>query len=172
MLNRYIKFLIVLIGIFIITGCNNDNVTSSIDMEKYNTTDLQMISCVRKTETANNEKVDISFKVYYDEENDDKFLKILNSKEVVTSSDDNLLDEYERSYKNIYSLYDNIDYYDYSIKRKDNTVTVVSYINYGKINMTELMKIEGEEDNVKVTNGKIRLADWKSFAKKYGTSCK
>ena len=33
------------------------------------------------------------------------------------------------------------------------------------------MEIEGEEDNVKVTNGKIKLTDWKTFAKKFGATC-
>ena len=37
--------------------------------------------------------------------------------------------------------------------------------------MDKLMKIEGSEDNVKVTDGKIKLNDWKSFAKKYWTEC-
>ena len=33
------------------------------------------------------------------------------------------------------------------------------------------MKIEGTEDNVKVVDGKIKLDDWKEFARKYGTEC-
>lgn len=37
--------------------------------------------------------------------------------------------------------------------------------------MDQLLDIEGKEDNVEVTDGKIKLKDWKSFAKKYGTVC-
>ena len=37
--------------------------------------------------------------------------------------------------------------------------------------MKKIRKLEGEEDNVKLTDGKIKIDDWKKFAKKYGTTC-
>ena len=64
-----------------------------------------------------------------------------------------------------------LDYYDHEIKEGSNSITSITYINYGKINMDRLMDIEGTEDNVKVTDGKVKLDDWISFAKKYGTQC-
>ena len=43
-------------------------------------------------------------------------------------------------------------------------------INYAKIDIKKLLEIEGEEDNV-VKDGKVKLADWLSFAEKYGVTC-
>ena len=71
----------------------------------------------------------------------------------------------------MYSAYDNLEYYDNTVTRDNDSVKSVTYINYGKVDMDKLMDIEGTEDNVEVTDGKIKIEDWKSFAKKYGTVC-
>ena len=79
--------------------------------------------------------------------------------------------KYEEAYKSIYKAYENIDYYDNEVLRADNKVTSTTVIYYGKVDMNKILEIEGEEDNVKVENGKIKLSDWKKFAKEYGTKC-
>lgn len=143
-------------------------IASSIDSSNYDTTDFDYITCSRDTETQQGEEMTIKYEVYYDKS---KNLQVLKSYEKVESSDDSILSQYKKAYQTIYSSYENLDYYDNEITTTTNSVTSITYINYGKIDIDQLMEIEGSEDNVTVTDGKIKLADWKSFAKKYGTVC-
>lgn len=158
------KGLFLFISILVLVGCSNSN-----ELEKnYNTRGYEHISCKRDAEDSNEgTTVDIRYDIYYKGE----YLKILKSEEKITSSNQEILDNYEKAYKNVYSAYDNLEYYDNTVTRDSNLVKSVTYINYGKIDMDQLLDIEGKEDNVEVTDGKIKLEDWKSFAKKYGTVC-
>lgn len=172
MMNNKI-FLGLLIILFLVTGCGTttnqgDIKAFSIDEKKYDTSNFNYITCTRDTETEDDSEVEIKYELYYDDEN---YLEVLKSYEKVTSSNSDILKQYQDAYKNIYSVYDGLDYYDHEIKEGSNSITSITYINYGKINMDRLMDIEGTEDNVKVTDGKVKLDDWISFAKKYGTQC-
>lgn len=158
----------------LVTGCSNDDKRSSIksnniDQSKYKTTGYKYVKCNRATETNNGETVTVKYEVFYD---NDKNVQVLKSYEKVESDDSSILTQYQNAYKNIYAAYDGLDYYDNTITNDSKSVTSITYINYGKINIDKLMDIEGSEDNVTVTNGKIKLSDWKNFAKKYGTVCK
>ena len=166
------KIFLFFILLMTLTGCktNQDDEFEFISFDKnlYNTKGLDTITCRRDTTTEDGSTVDIQYKVYYGEE---KNVEILTSYEKVTSSSSEVLDQYQEAYDSIYSVYDDLKYYDHETKRDKNSVTSVTYINYGKIDMDKLMKIEGTEDNVKVIDGKIKLDDWKEFARKYGTEC-
>lgn len=157
------KIIFVIISILLLVGCSSNELE-----EKYNTNGLKHISCKRDAkDDTEDTTVDIHYDIYYKGE----YLKILKSEEKITSSSEELLNNYESAYKKVFSAYDNLEYYDNTVTRSGNSVTSVTYINYGKVDMDKLLDIEGEEDNVKVTDGKIKLEDWKSFAKKYGTVC-
>lgn len=171
---RIIKISLLFILLIISCGCNqiderSEIVAEGIDSSLYDTDDFSYITCSRDTETTQGEEITIKYEVYYD---DNKNLQVLKSYEKVESSDSSILSQYKNAYKTIYSSYDDLKYYDNEITTTDDSVTSITYINYGKIDMEKLMNIEGSEDNVEVTDGKIKLADWKSFAKKYGTVCK
>lgn len=163
------KLLIIALSIFILTGCSSKEKESSSEITTYNTNGFSKITCVRNAVVEDNDtEVSINYEIYYDE---DEYIQILNSKEEITSTNKELLDQYETAYKNIYKAYEEIKYYENEIVREDNKLTSTTSINYGKVDMEKIMEIEGEEDNVTVENGKIKLSDWKSFAKKYGTTC-
>lgn len=157
------KILFLIISVLMLVGCSDNELE-----KKYNTKGLSHISCKREAEDSNEDTtIDIHYDIYYK----GKYLKILKSEEKITSSNKEVLDNYEKAYKNVFSAYDNLEYYDNTVTRDSNSVKSVTYINYGKVDMDKLFDIEGEEDNVEVTDGKIKLDDWKSFAKKYGTVC-
>lgn len=166
------KLVILLIGFGLcLTGCGKNQGSiqaTSIDMNKYDTKGFNYITCKRDTSTEDDSKVDIQYEIYYNEKKD---IEVLKSREEVTSSDQKILEKYKNAYESIYSVYDDLEYYDHEIIEEEGKVISITYINYGKVSMDRLMKIEGYEDNVKVTDGKIKLDDWKSFAKKYGTQC-
>ncbi|MCI8347562.1 MAG: DUF1307 domain-containing protein [Bacilli bacterium] len=166
------KWIILLIGITLFfTGCDKEQggiQATSIDTSKYDTKEFSYITCKRDTSTEDNSKVDIQYEIYYNEKDD---IEVLKSREEVTSSNQKVLEKYKNAYESIYSVYNDLEYYDHEIIEEEGKIISVTYINYGKVSMDRLMEIEGYEDNVKVTNGKIKLEDWKSFAKKYGTQC-
>lgn len=165
---KKIKTIFVFIGcILILSGCSDTKSTKKIS---YDTSGLNHTTCTRDAYTTDdNTNVDINYDLYYD---DDDYLQILNSTEKITSSDKEVLDKYEEAYKKIYKVYDDVEYYDNLVIRKDDSVTSTTTINYGKIDMDKILEIEGTENNVKVVDGKIKISDWKNFAKKYGTICK
>lgn len=164
------NILILVILCFIITGCSNTTNNSTSMNELEDLSNLNHVSCKRDAyTTVEDTNVDIKIDLYYD---DEEYLKVFKSVETITSTDDTTLTEYEDAYKKIYKQYEDIKYYDNSIKRNKNSVISKTTINYGKVDMDKVLEIEGEEDNVKVVDGKIKLSDWKKFAKKYGTTCK
>lgn len=162
------KFILIIICLLLLTGCNSKK--EQIDSDnKYDTTGLNHSTCTRDATTDDSDTtVEINYDLYSD---DAGYLQILKSEEIITSTNTNLLDQYEEAYTNIYQAYEEIKYYDNEILRTDNKVVSRTTIHYGKVDMDKILDIEGEEDNVKVENGKIKLSDWKSFAKKYGTTC-
>ncbi len=171
--NKLLSVLIILFILISITGCSNNknedfDFVDGIDTSKYKTTGLKSINCSTDTDTSDGVDIDIKMKVYYDK---DGYLSILTRNESVTSADKNVIKEYADAYKKLYSSYENLDYYDNVIKQTGDNVTSITYINYSKINMEELLKIENIEDYLTITNGKIKLSDWKEFAEKYGTKC-
>ncbi len=158
-----IKLVLVISCILLLSGCNNNEIEKN-----YNTSGMKHISCKRDaTESDKNTKVSINYDLYYKGD----YLKVLKSVEEVVSSNEDLLNSYEKAYKKVFSAYDNLEYYYNDVSRDEDSVRSVTYINYGKIDMDKLMDIEGSDNNVTVTNGKIKLSDWKEFAKKYGTVC-
>ena len=171
---KRIKMILLPLFLLIVCGCSSVDERSSIvadniDQSKYETSKFSYTTCTRDTTTTNGEDVTIKYEAYYDK---NKYLQVLKTYEKVISSDSSILKQYKNAYSTIYSAYKNLDYYDNEIHTNNNSVTSITYINYGKIDMDKLMDIEGTTDNVKVTNGKIKLSDWKNFARKYGTVCK
>ena len=174
MKNKIIISFIICFMLLIVTGCDKKDSRSeinsnSIDNSLYQTTGFETYKCTRDAEGQSNEKIKIKYELYYDKNT--KNLEVLKSYEKIESSDSDILKQYSDAYKKIYKVYDGLKYYDNKITTTSNSVTSITYINYGKININKLMNIEGTKDNVKVTNGKVKVNDWKSFAKKYGTTC-
>lgn len=168
-MKKITKIFTLLFIIITVSACSNVSEDNGVDMSKYNTKDFSLVECTRDAVTEDDSSVDIKYKVYYDK---DEYIQIILSTQKVTSTDSSVLDQYEEAYNNVYSVYDDLDYYDNVVTRDEDSVTTKTYINYGKVDMDKLMEIEGTDNNVEVTDGKIKLSDWKNFAKKYGTSCK
>lgn len=163
------KFIILFIFVLLMCGCSSEEKVEGINNSLYKTDGLSHLSCTKNAEVEDdNTTVSIHYDLYYDK---DEYLKILRSEESIKSTNKEILNTYEKAYNDVYSVYKGIKYYDNVVKREDGSVTSITYINYGKVDIDQVMEIEGEEDNVTVTDGKIKLSDWKSFAKRYGTTC-
>ena len=152
--------IILLLCIFLICGCQdeNDNENSLSKKEVHE-------HCVRAGVIDDGE-VSLQYDLYYKGE----VLNRLVSEEEVTSSNSSTLDTYENAYREIHKRYDSLKYFEAKVVREEDSVTSKVVIHYDKVNMDQLLSIEGEKDNI-IENGVAKVNKWKELAKKFGTSC-
>lgn len=180
--NKLIKVSLLIFAVVLLAGCsnnininsnNNNNINNNQSINKSDketvtedTSDMEKLSCTREANAGTGVDVDLSYEVYYQGE----YIQILHSIEAITTENQDTLDEYETAYKSIAKNYEGLKYYDQTVTRTNNKVSNDTVINYGKIDTNKLLEIEGEEDNI-IKDGKVKLNDWLSFAKKFGTKC-
>ncbi len=137
-----------------------------LEVSEEDSKGLEVKECTRSATGENNVEVKLNYTLYYQGE----YLKILHSKEEIITDDQDVLDEYQTAYINIYKNYEDLDYYTTSVVRENNSVTNDTVINYDKLDTDKLLEIEGEEDNI-IKDGKVKVSDWLEFAEKFGTKC-
>lgn len=172
--SNFKKICLILIVAILLVGCSNNKTSTSTSSNDFindviqaeDTSNMQKLNCTREASAGAGIDVDLNYEVYYQGE----YIKILHSMEQVTTENQETLDEYETAYKNIAKNYEGLKYYDQTVTRTNNKVNNDTVINYGKIDTNKLLEIEGEEDNI-IKDGKVKLDDWLSFAKKFGTKC-
>ena len=109
---------------------------------------------------------DLSYEIYYT----GKVLNRVESTEMVTSDDEEILDQYEGAYRAIHAHYEGLEYYDTSVIRTDNSVTSKITIDYDHIDIDELISIEGNDNNV-FEDEVPKIAKWRALARKVGMKC-
>lgn len=127
---------------------------------------MDKMSCTREATGKGDSKVKLNYTLYYQGE----YLQLLHSKEEILTQSQDILDEYQTAYINIYKHYENLEHYNTSVIRTKNSVTNDTIINYNKIDTDKLLEIEGTEDNI-IKDGKVKLDDWLNFAEQFGTTC-
>ena len=108
--------------------------------------------------------------LYYDLYYNGNKLHILRSVESVISEDPTIVETYQDAYINIHKNYEGLQYYDANVTKGSNIVTSIMVINYDKIDIDALLKIEGSEDNI-IENGEAKVDKWLELASKFGTKC-
>ena len=180
LLKKISLFLIVFCLILVSTGCSEEKKTESSDTDVTGTTTVKqtivddsfdkngtgMLKCNTKAEAGDGIDVDLNYSVKYKNGN---ILELISIQKVTSDNQDSL-DLYENAYKNIAKNYNGLNYYDKNIVRDSNSVTYTITINYDKIDLKELLAIEGAEDNI-VKSGKAKLSLWLELAGKMGTTC-
>ena len=157
--------LLVIINLLLVYGCEKKQEVE-VGGEKVNTSKMEHKHCTRKATAGAGITTDLSYEIYY---TDDK-LNLLESQEKIIANDTASLDEYEEAYLKINKNYDNLDYYDTEVIRGDTSVIRKTTINYDKIDIEELLNIEGSDDNI-IKDGYASVSEWLSLAKKFGTTC-
>ncbi|MBR2828112.1 MAG: DUF1307 domain-containing protein [Bacilli bacterium] len=163
------KKVLLVLGIVLLSlvGCQESNKTSIIsNNEKINTSKMEHKHCSRTATASSDIEVSLNYDIYYTGD----ILNIVHSEEIVTSSKKENLDLYEDSYRKISEYYKDLDYYDFEVKRDENSTGAIITINYDKVDIGKLLDLEGEEDNI-IENGKAKVDKWMELAKKFGTSC-
>ena len=159
-MRKVIVILILIIGLFIFSGCEKKTVVTN---DKY--AGRGTLNCTREGELEGGE---VSFKYVLDYK--DGNILSLHSVEKVVSDDKQLLDEYEKAYKNIFKAYKWLKYYENEIIRDDTSVTSDTIIDYKRIDTEALLKIEASSDNI-IEDGVAKVDKWMTLAKKFGTTC-
>ncbi len=150
--------------VLLITGCEEKE-TVKTNGEEVNTGKMIHKHCTRAG-AATDAEVSLNYEIYYT----GKKLNILIAEEKVMSEKEDVLTTYENAYKGIHEHYKGLKYYDTNVVRDANSVTSTININYDKIDIDQLIDIEGEEDNI-FEDGEARVDKWLTLAKKFGTKC-
>lgn len=159
------KLLIILVLLLLITGCSKAEKVE-ISGEKISTNKMGHKHCTRSATAGDGIDVKLEYEIYYT----DDILNLVESTEQVTTSNTETLDTYENAYRGIHAHYKGLEYYDTEVTRTDDTVKSTIKINYDKINIAELIAIEGEKDNI-FENKVPKLSKWIALAKKVGATC-
>lgn len=137
-----------------------------LEVTEEESKNMQKMFCTREATGKEKAQVNLNYTLYYQGE----YLQVLHSKEQIVTENQEVLDEYQIAYINIYKNYENLEYYNTSVVRKENSVTNDTIIQYNKLDTEKLLEIEGEEDNI-IKDGKVKVSDWVEFAEQLGTKC-
>ena len=132
------------------------------------TSNYQVIKCTKQaTLSDSSTTADLEYQIYYEGD----YVKKTISTEMITSSNDNTLEEYKKSYENVFKKYEGIKYYDNTVTMSGNTVTSKTIINYDKVDSKKIIEIEGDDGNIFEDDGKVKLDTLLQVYKKYGSNC-
>lgn len=149
------KGLIVLVVMLLVlvTGC-----TSSKE---------EKMVCAR-TSTMNGIKLNLKYQVYYQKDVVNK----VQTTEKITSTSKETLATYKKAVEDLYSNFNGIKHYNYDIAIEGDTLTSKTDINYSKININDLLKIDSSIEQLLNKDNKISLEKIKEVYESTGAICK
>ena len=162
-MKKIISLFLVIISLFIITGCEENDTEIEVTKEK----DESTLKCTRTASGMNDATASLNYTIYYRGDYVTKTVSV----EKVTSDDSSVLDTYQQSYEKIFVPYKDIDYYENKVDRTSTSVTSITVINYEKVDVSKILAIEGEDGNIYDEDGKVKKDTLVSFYKKYGAKC-
>lgn len=140
--------LVVMAGILFLTGCNKTTkCTLEMDQGSY--------------------KVKSEYVVTYD---GNKNVVKVDSKEVVSSSDEAVLDQFEETVKAQLDQFSDVKYYDFSIDRKKGELIEKININYAKMDVDKFLSLNPTASSM-FENGKVKYDTIISVYKSLGAKC-
>ena len=145
-------FIVLGVLLLLVTGCGKEAAGKMV--------------CTRTT-NMNNVEMDLRYEVYYEGNNVNK----VQSTEKVISEDAETLQTYQEQVKKIYSSFDNVDHYNYDVSIEGDTLTSTTDIDYTKIDMDQLLKIDSSIEQFLNDNGKIDLDKITQVYEQTGATC-
>lgn len=118
--------------------------------------------------SANNSGIEFDLTYFADYEG--LYVTSVRSDERITSDNSTVLETYKKTVEETYSPFDNVEYYDYSIKIDGNTLISTTDINYSKIDIEKILKIDSSSATL-IKNGKININDIKKVYETIGATC-
>ena len=127
----------------------------------------QKMVCTR-TGNMNGIKMDFRYEVYYQGQDVNK----VETKEIIESDSQETLNTYKTTIENLYSNFDNIENYNYKVTINGNTLTSTTDIDYTKIDIDELLKIDSSIEQLLNDSKKIALDKITQIYESAGAVCK
>lgn len=158
MKKRYLFLAIVMMGVFLITGCSSKG--------KDIVNNGNVMTCTRSV-NKNGMKTSLNYKVYY--EGDD--VTRIKSEESIQMENNQSLKGYKEQIEKVYEPYKNVKFYNYNIAIRGNKLISKVDINYSKIDTNKLIEIDKANSQI-ITDGKIKVSSVKSLYEKLGATCK
>lgn len=158
MKKRYLFLAIVMVGVFLITGCSS----KSKDIANNG----NVMTCTRSV-NKNGMKTSLNYKVYY--EGDD--VTRIKSEESIQMENNQSLKGYKEQIEKVYEPYKNVKFYNYNVAIRGNKLISKVDINYSKIDTNKLIEIDKANSQI-ITDGKIKVSSVKSLYEKLGATCK
>lgn len=158
MKKRYLFLAIVMVGMFLITGCSSKS--------KDIVNNGNVMTCTRSV-NKNGMKTSLNYKVYY--EGDD--VTRIKSEESIQMENNQSLKGYKEQIEKVYEPYKNVKFYNYNVAIRGNKLISKVDINYSKIDTNKLIEIDKANSQI-ITDGKIKVSSVKSLYEKLGATCK
>ena len=158
MKKRYLFLTIVMVGVFLITGCSSKS--------KDIVNNGNVMTCTRSV-NKNGMKTSLNYKVYYD--GDD--VTRIKSEESIQMENNQSLKGYKEQIEKVYEPYKNVKFYNYNVAIRGNKLISKVDINYSKIDTNKLIEIDKANSQI-ITDGKIKVSSVKSLYEKLGATCK
>ena len=117
------------------------------------------------------EEDSVSFKTTYKVEYKKKYVTKLVSIETINTYDVTLLNDYKTNLEMMYLRFNEIPHYQNTISIKENTLTSKTIINYSKIDLDELIKVDSSFNEV-IKNNKVSISKLKKQYVSTGAYCK
>ena len=140
--------LMMIAGVLVLTGCSKTTVcTVELDQSAY---------------TLNSE-----YKVTYDKD----IIKKIETKEEVTSDDEDIIDQFESMINEQLAPYQNLQYYNFNVKRENGKLIETVSIDYTKLDVNKFLEINSEASSL-FNDGKIKYDTIISAYTQLGATCK
>ncbi len=123
------------------------------------------MTCTRK-ESKSGISLDLSYTVDYA----DGFVTKISSSEKITADDSSVLDLYKEKIEEQFEPYKDVEYYNYDVSIKDNTLSSKTIIEYDKIDTSKMIEIDSNNGQL-IKNGKISIKTLKSYYESLNISC-
>lgn len=113
----------------------------------------------------------ISFKTTYQVVYKERYATKLVSVETITTQETSLLNDYKTNLEMMYLRFNEIPYYNNTISIKGETLTSKTTIDYSKIDLNKLIKVDSSFNEV-IKNNKISISKLKKQYISTGAYCK
>lgn len=187
------KLFLLVLCLFLITGCS-DSIEYKVDMGSEATSIKELIESGREEEPgeeseneSENELPGSSDKIvvqcrknsFIDGLSSETLYKIaaygdyvetISIAEIKTFQDLTTMNQKLIELRNKETLYQNLDYYVYSVSESENSILEISELNYAKIDVNRISELQPEMAQVLI-NGQLKLSDAKTVYQQLGAVC-
>ena len=155
MKRKILLFSVLILCLFVLSGCSGDK-------------KVKVLKCGIEKDVTESMHLESEYLVYYK----GKYVNLIKTTETLSSKDKSVLEAYKKQLDAAYKEYKKIDGYDNSSEIKDDKLISKTKIDYTKIDMDELVKVEKSLKNI-IKDGKIKVDDIRAIYEdeSFGAKC-